>query len=235
MTDASQPIPELCHLPGCHEPFSAISHLAGAVMFLFLGALLLRRGRGDYARLTYLAIYSGACVLLFSMSGVYHLMVRGEVSHKVLERLDHGAIFLLVAGTFTPIHGILFQGWLRWLPLALIWSGAIAGITLKTIFFEDFAEWLGLSFYLTLGWFGIFGAVLLARRYGLAFIKLLFLGGVAYTLGGIMEIRGWWVVIPGWIHPHELFHIAVLFGALFHWRFIWQFAQGEYRVARAAN
>jgi channel protein (hemolysin III family) len=117
----------------------------------------------------------------------------------------------------------------------LIWAGAITGITLKTIFFEDFAEWLGLSFYLTLGWVGIFGAVLLARRYGFAFIRPLVLGGLAYSLGGIMEFRGWLIIIPGWVHPHELFHVAVLFGALFHWRFIWQIARGEGRDVHAST
>lgn len=226
MIESSPSIPELCHLPGCHEPFSAISHLAAAVIFLFLGALLLRRGRGDRARLAFLGIYAASCVLLFCMSGVYHLLIRGETSHQVLERLDHGAIFVLVAGTFTPIHGLLFRGWLRWGPLVVIWSAAVVGITLKTIFFKDFAEWLGLTFYLTMGWIGIFGAVVLARRYGVAFIRPLLLGGFAYSLGALMEFRGWLIVIPGWLHSHELFHIAVVFGALFHWRFIWQIAPG---------
>jgi channel protein (hemolysin III family) len=227
MIDSSQQIPELCHVPGCHEPVSAVSHLAGAAMFLFLGALLLRRGRGDCARLAFLGIYVASCLLLFSMSGVYHMLVRGETAHRVVERLDHAAIFVLVAGTFTPIHGLLFHGWYRWGPLALVWGGAITGITLKMIFFEDFPAWLGLSLYLTQGWIGIFGAVVLARRYGLAFIRPLLLGGLAYSIGGFMELRGWLIVIPGWIHAHELFHIAVLFAALFHWRFIWQIAGGE--------
>lgn len=235
MFDDSQQIPELCHLPGCHEPFSAISHLAGAVMFLFLGALLLRRGQGDRSRIAFLGVYAASCVLLFSMSGLYHMLVRGEVSHQVAERLDHGAIFVLVAGTFTPIHGILFHGWLRWAPLIFMWSAAIAGIIVKTIFFEDFPEWLGITFYLALGWFGVFGAALLARRYGLAFIKPMVLGGLLYSLGAVMHFRGWFVVVPGWIHAHELCHIAVLFAALIHWRFIWQIARGEPRVAPCAD
>lgn len=235
MTDGLTPIPELCHLPGCHEPFSAISHLAGAVVFLFLGVLLLRRAGGDRVRLAFLGVYAASCVLLFSMSGVYHMMVRGETAHKVMERLDHGAIFVLVAGTFTPIHGLLFHGWLRWGPLIVIWAGALAGITLKTVYFDDFSASLSLVFYLTLGWVGIFGAGLLARRYGFAFIRPLVLGGLAYTFGGIMELRGWLIVIPGWLHAHEVFHIAVLFGALFHWRFIWQIARGENRVAQCAD
>jgi len=227
MTSTSQQIPELCHWPGCHEPFSAISHLAGAVIFLFLGVMLLWRGRGDRVRMAFLGVYAASCVVLFSMSGVYHMMVRGDTSRQVMERLDHGAIFLLIAGTFTPVHGLLFRGWLRWIPLILIWAAAITGITLKTIFFEDVTEWLGLSLYLTLGWVGMGSAVLLARRYGFTFIRPLLLGGLAYSLGGIMEFRGTPIIVPGWVHSHELFHLAVLLGALIHWGFIWRIARHD--------
>src|SRR5437879_4090908 len=110
MTPHAKP-PDLFHLPGFHEPFSAISHLLCAALFAWLGALLLRRARGDTLRTAFLSVYVFSCVLLFSMSGVYHQMVRGGTAHRVMERLDHGAIFILIAGTFTPVHGILFSGW----------------------------------------------------------------------------------------------------------------------------
>jgi channel protein (hemolysin III family) len=229
MTGSAKSIQELYQLPYFHEPFSAISHLLGAVIFVVLGGMLLWRGRGDRARLAFLAVYAYSCVLLFSMSGVYHMMVRGSIARLVFERLDHSAIFILVAGTFTPAHGLLFRGWLRWGPLILIWAAAVTGITLKTIFFEDFAPWVGLSIYLTLGWFGLFSGILVAHRYGFAFVQPLLWGGVAYSVGAIMEFRGWLVLVPGIIHAHELFHLAVLAGALLHWRFVWQFASGPHR------
>lgn len=219
--------PVLYHLPGFHEPFSAISHLLGALVFLILGVVLLVRGRNTgYGRI-YLGIYAASVVLLLSMSGVYHMMVRGGAPHRVLERLDHGAIFILIAGTFTPVLGILFHGWLRWGPLAAIWVAAVAGITLKTVFFEDMAEWLGLTFYLAMGWVGLGSGILLARRYGFNFIKPLLIGGLAYSIGAVIEFLRVMVVVPGVIHPHELFHIAVLMGVFWHWLFIWQFAAGE--------
>jgi channel protein (hemolysin III family) len=227
MDSGSEAISELYHLPGFHEPFSVITHLLGAVLFLILGVRLLRRGRGDRARVAFLGIYAASCVLLFSMSGVYHMMVRGGGAHRVLERLDHGAIFVLIAGTFTPTLGILFRGWLRWGQLVLIWAAAITGITLKTIFFDDLVEWLGLSFYLTLGWFGGVSAVFLARRYGFAFIKPLLWGGIAYSLGGVVDFLRWPTLVPRVVQAHEVFHLAVIVGAVFHWRFIWQFASGR--------
>jgi channel protein (hemolysin III family) len=227
MTNGAERPPELFHLPGFHEPFSAISHLLGAVGFLYLGYLLLQRGRGDTARLVFLGVYAVACVFLLSMSGVFHMMVRGGTARRVMERLDHGAIFILIAGTFTPVQGILFRGWLRWGPLILIWVAAIIGITLKTIFFDDLAEELGLSFYLTLGWFGGASTILLARRYGFAFVRPLLLGGLAYTVGGVTEFLSWPVVIPRVVQAHEVFHLAVLTGALCHYFFVWQIAAGE--------
>jgi channel protein (hemolysin III family) len=221
-----RPDPELYHLPGFHEPVSAMSHLLGAFVFFILGILLLLRGRAHPGSLVYLGIYAFSVVLLLSISGVYHMVIRGGDAHRVIERLDHSAIFILIAGSFTPAHGILLQGWQRWGPLLLIWTAAIVGITLKTVFFDHVAEWLGLTLYLTLGWFGLYSGIMLARRFGFKFVKPLLIGGIAYSIGGVLDFLQWFVVFPGVIHPHELFHIAVLMGIFWHWLFIWQFAKG---------
>jgi channel protein (hemolysin III family) len=222
--------PELAHLPGFYEPCSAISHLFGAVLFFFLGLFLLRRGAGDRTRLVLLGIYAVSCVVLLSLSGVYHMMVRGTVSRVVMERLDHAAIFFLIAGTCTPAHGLLFRGHLRWGMLLFTWTAAIAGIIIKTVFFTAVPEWLGLSLYLALGWLGFFSAIHFGRLHGLAFIAPLLLGGIVYSVGATLEFFDYAVLIPGLVHPHEVFHLAVLVAALLHWLFIWQFATGEVRV-----
>src|SRR5262249_60852570 len=137
-------------------------------------------------------------------TGVYRMRGRGGPGHRVMERLGHSAIFALIAGTFTPAPRLLFRGLYRWGPLVLVWAAAVAGIGFKAVFFDDVAEWLGLTFYLTLGWFGGLSAILLARRYGFALVKPLLLGGVAYTVGGVMEYLGWLALVPGVIHAHEV-------------------------------
>lgn len=228
---AVSPIPEHYHLPGFYQPFSAISHLLGAVAFLILGIMLIRRGRaahvpGSRSRTIFLSIYVLAGIFLFSMSGVYHMLAVGTTGRMVLERLDHSAIFVLIAGSFTPPHGILFRGFWRWAPLLLVWSAAITGITLKTIFFDDLPEWLGLTFYLTLGWIGALSGLAIYKKFGRDFVMPLMLGGVAYSIGAIMEFLGYVVLVPGVIHPHDLFHVMVLVGAFFQGLFIWQFADG---------
>jgi channel protein (hemolysin III family) len=228
-------VPELTHLPGFYEPCSAISHLFGAGLFLFLGALLLRRGWGDRGRLILLGIYAVSCVLLLSLSGVYHMMERGSTARVVMERLDHAAIFVLIAGTATPAHGLLLHGLWRWAMLFFTWTVAITGITIKTIFFHYVPEWLGLSCYLGFGWIGFFSAIHLGRLHGFGFIKPLLLGGVVYSVGASLEYFGWLVFIPGMVHPHEVFHLAVLAAALLHWLFIWQFATGEIYICWPAS
>lgn len=215
---------DLYSLPGFHDPVSAMTHLLGAVVFLVLGYRLLRPSWGQWDRFAYLAVFAAANVFLMTMSAVYHMMEFGGTARSVMERLDHGAIFVLIAGSFTPAHGILFRGIGRWGFLILIWGLAITGITLKTVFFTDFAEGLGLSLYLGLGWLGALSAIVLARRYGFAFIKPLLWGGIAFSVGAVMEYLSWFTVIPGVVQAHELFHVLVLVGAGFDWYFVCKIA-----------
>jgi channel protein (hemolysin III family) len=220
-------------IPGFTEPVSSLTHLLGAGVFAVLAWFLLRRGWGNATRVAFLGVYSLACVFLMSMSGVYHLLTFGGTARTVLERLDHGAIFVLIAGTFTPAHGILFRGWGRWSVLVMIWGLAVAGIALTTVFFAGLGEWLRLVFYLALGWLGLFSGTALWHMYGLAFIKPLLWGGLVYTLGALADFLRWPVLIPGVFGSHEVFHVAVLVGAGLHWKFIWQFASGIERQHRA--
>ncbi len=213
-------------IPGFAEPVSSLSHLVGAGAFALAAAFLLRRGRGSASRLAYLSVYVFSGIFLLSMSGVYHMLTRGTAGWMVLERLDHAAIFVLIAGTYTPVHGILFRGVGRWGPLLLIWTFAATAITLKTIFFDDLSETLSLSLYLGMGWIGIFSAYVMWSRYGTRFLEPLIWGALAYTGSAVLEFLRWPILWPGVVNPHELFHLGVLLGISCHWLFIFQFADG---------
>lgn len=207
-------------IPGFSDPFSSLSHLIGAGVFLFYGVKLIRLARGHRGRVAVVSIFVFSVVFLLSMSGVFHLLGHHGAARAVLQRLDHAGIFGLIAGTFTPVHGILFKGIWRWGILSLIWSAAITGIVLKSIFFNELAEWLGLLFYLGLGWIGILSAYLTHKLHGFKIIKPLIYGALAYTVGATLEFLQFPVVIPHVIGPHELFHIAVLAGIAWHWQFV---------------
>ena len=213
-------MPETLALPGFSEPFSSLSHLLAAGVYLTVGMVLVRRGRGDAARVFVLCVFVFSCVFLLSMSGVYHLLTPGGNGHAVLQRLDHAGIFCLIAGSFTPVHWLLFSGGARWGVLLLIWILAITGITLKAIFFTDIPEWLGLSLYMGLGWIGLGSGIALWRRYGGGLVRPLVYSGLAYTTGGVLEFLRMPVVVPGILGPHELLHLGVIAGIGFHFRFL---------------
>jgi hemolysin III len=225
----------LFHLPGFDEPFSAISHLVGTAIFLVLGYILLLRGRGDLARLAYLGIYAVSCVLLFSLSSVYHMTARGGPANQIMDQLDHAAIFVLIAGTFTPAYGILYRGWVRAILLLSVWTAAIAGIVLTTVYSGGLAEGMRLAFHLALGWSGIAVTMDVWRRYGFAFVRPLLVGGLITSAFAVAQLFGWPVLIPHVVHAHEVFHVAVLVGSIFHWRFIWQFANWDMKSSPPAS
>lgn len=127
-------------MPGFTQPVSSIVHFLGAMLFTYLAYFLIRRGQGSIIRLVSLAVFSGSCVLLLVTSAVYHLLETTGTAHTVFQRLDHAAIFLVIAGTFTPIHCILFSGFLRWGFLLIVWVLAISGLVVKTIYFTTIPE-----------------------------------------------------------------------------------------------
>lgn len=212
-------------IPGFHDPFSSLSHLLGAGVFLVLGVFLLRGAIRRFGVRVSLGVFWFSAVFLLAMSGVYHLLGPGA-GRYVLQHLDHAAIFVLIAGTFTPVHAILFRRLGRWGMLALIWAAAATAISLKMVFFDSVAEWLSLVLYLAMGWIGIVSGAALYRRHGLDYVRPLIYGALAYTAGAVLEFLRAPVLIPGVLGPHELFHIAVLVGLGWHWAFI-------HRISRA--
>ncbi len=204
---------------GCSDPFSSLSHLVGAIV-CFCSAFPLLKSEPKIAHRIALLVFSFGCIFLLLMSGVYHLLPIESQGRAVLQRLDHAAIFILIAGTFTPVHTILFSGFWRWAPLVVIWSIAIAGITLKSIFFSQIPEVLSTSIYLGMGWLGIVSGILIVAEQGLQFIQPLFGGALFYSVGAGIDLIKEPTIIPGVIGPHEIFHVAVLLGVAYHWRFI---------------
>jgi hemolysin III len=223
----------LTSIPGFADPFSSLSHLLGAAVFLLLGVFLIRRGAGSAARVASLALFVFGSVLLLSVSGVYHLLDPRGTARHIMRVLDHAAIFLLIACSFTPPHVILFRGPGRWGILLLVWTFAVVAITVQSIYFGSMPHSISLGLYLGMGWIGLIGGIALWRRHGYRFIAPIFWGGVAYSIGAIMEAQRWPVLVPGVVQAHEVFHVAVLIGLTLHWSFIYGIADG--RLSPPAN
>ena len=212
-------------IPGFCEPVAALSHLAGALVFGLLSLALLGRGWGDRRRVLALAVFAFSGVLLLLLSGIYHMQSEGTAAREILGRLDRAAIFVLIAGTHTPIQGFFFRGTARWAVLAGMWTLVAIGIVLFSVLFPGLPDGLGTAIYLALGWLaGSFGLVVW-HRYGTRKIWPLIVGGLTYTVGAILMTVEWPTLIPGIFGPHELWHVSVLAALSLHWAFLFKHAR----------
>jgi channel protein (hemolysin III family) len=224
MKSASDDI-DVFAIPGFREPVNCFTHFLAAFVFLILSFYLIRQGRGSWLRTASLGVMAFSSVFLLSMSTVYHLLGPGT-GRDVMRQLDIAGVFALIAGTMTPIHAILDRGFKRWASLLLVWSAAVTGITLRTVFSEGLPSGVGIAIFLLFGWSGLISCILLWRRYSFCFVKPLFWGGVAYSLGAVVLGQNRIALIPGVVGAHEVWHLAVVAGLGLHWRFVFQFAHG---------
>jgi channel protein (hemolysin III family) len=216
---------EAAPLPGFREPVNCFTHLLAACAFSILSIYFVRRGRGSWNRTVSLAVMAFSSVFLLSMSAVYHSLGAG-VGRAVMRQLDIAAVYVLIAGSMTPVHAILDTGVTRWASLLVIWLAAATGITLTTVFAASLPTSVIVGLFLLFGWGGLISFIRLRRRYGLSFVTPLMWGGLAYTLGAIALELHWPRLIPRVVGAHEVWHVAVVVGLGFHWRFVYQFAHG---------
>lgn len=207
------------------EPFNSLSHILGACIFAVLAVLLVRRGRGDRLRMLSLAVMAYASIQTLVISSAYHSLWPGEYRELML-RADVVGIFILIAGSVTPVHVILFTGVERWAPLAVAWTVALGGAFLRIHYFDTLPGAVGIVIFLACGWATAITATILWRRFGWKFVRFAVLSGVSYTIGALVLMRHGPALIHGVVGPHEIWHLAVLSGLGMHWAFVFQFASG---------
>jgi len=188
----------------------AVLSAVGALMLLVLAAL-----QRDAWKIVSFGVYGGTLVLLYVASTLYHLVQRPRAK-RVLRVLDHSAIYLLIAGTYTPFLLVGLRGVWGWTLLGLIWALALAGIGLK-VFSWRRPRGLSLSTvaYLLLGWLGVVALPEILNRLPLGALLWLLAGGVMYTLGVVFFL---W---KGLRYHHAIWHLFVLAGSAFHYGTIW--------------
>jgi hemolysin III len=197
------------------EPFNAISHLTGAAAALGGAGLLIERGWSTPGRTIAFAIYGLSLVVMFGASGLYHAISARPGTVEILRKIDHSAIYFLIAGTYTPFSVIVFEGAWRWGSLVLIWSLALAGVVVK-VFIIKTPRWLNAGLYVAMGWLCVFAAPELLRRLTPATLGWLLAGGILYTLGALIYITKKGNFFPGIFGFHEVWHLFVLLGAAAH-------------------
>jgi hemolysin III len=173
------------------------------------------RGWGDSTKEISYLIYGLSLVLLFSASAAYHLINASERPMLILRKLDHTAIYLLIAGTYTPICLLFFEGFWRIGLLCIIWGMGLAGIIVK-LFVIKAPRWVTAGIYLVMGWMCVMAAGELVRAMPAGALTWLFIGGLFYTLGAVIYITKKLDFKPDVFGFHEVWHIFVMLGAASH-------------------
>ena len=206
------------------EPASGFSHLAGAVLSVaaLISLLWVAISNRDVWQIASFSIFGASMILLYSASATYHLVNASENVVRILQKIDHSMIFILIAGTYTPICLTMLRGALGYRLLALIWSCAAAGIAMKMFFF-NIPRLLYTGIYLIMGWIAVFVIVPLYRAGGPLPLLWLLAGGLMYTAGGVIYALKKPDIFPGWLGFHEIFHIFVILGSAAHYVMILRF------------
>ena len=194
------------------EPFNALSHLVGAILALIGMIYLLVVARTDARAMVGFGVYGLLTILLFGSSAAYHWSHRAG---HFLRKMDHTAIYLVIAGTYTPVCLLgLPDGPGLWV-LALQWTLATIGLV-ATFALQKPPTWLRLTLYLVMGWMALPLAGLLVRQISPAGFAWIVAGGLAYTLGCIVYASKRPNPWPGKFGSHEIWHLFVLAGGACH-------------------
>jgi hemolysin III len=206
------------------DPGSAITHFIGMILAILAAIPLLAKAEIQAGGLTLaaMAIFMGSMILLYGASTLYHSVKVSDCVLRVFRKIDHMMIFVLIAGSYTPICLIVLGGRQGYSLLALVWGIAVAGILIKA-FWITCPKWFSSGIYIAMGWVCVlvFGQLLHALPSG-AFAWLL-AGGLIYTIGGVIYA----LKLPifngkhKYFGSHEIFHIFVMGGSICHFIFMY--------------
>src|SRR5262245_29436332 len=200
------------------EPVSAWSHCAGLLLSLPGTLLLWRRSTGGRpAQRASLLVFGLSLASCYAASMLYHGLRIPSDRLAAFDRLDRIGIFLLIAGSYTPLAWCLMRGRWRWGTLATVWSIAAVASGLLAID-GPFPPLLTTGLYLGMGWGSIACYAEVARVASHRALRPLVAGGLLYSVGAVLNLLRWPDLWPGMFGPHELFHLFVLAGSLAHYR-----------------
>ncbi|WP_071394021.1 PAQR family membrane homeostasis protein TrhA [Bacillus tuaregi] len=200
------------------EPINGLTHLAGALLaFIALLAMVIKASLTDGSpiAITAVMIFGISMILLYTASATYHMVIAKDKVIAFLRKLDHSMIFILIAGTYAPFCLISLEGMLGWVLFSIISVVAVCGVIFKMVWFQC-PRWLSTLLYIAMGWMVIIVVSPLSNSINMTGLYLLVLGGILYTIGGIV-----YAVKPKFLQFrhvgfHEIFHMFILLGSCAH-------------------
>ncbi len=201
------------------DPISGYSHLLGGVLSIigtfFLVIIAIEKNHTD--KIIPFIIFGISMIMLYFSSGIYHLFGKKAEEVDIFRKIDHAMIYILIAGTYTPLCLIALKGVLGTASFITVWALAIIGIS--TVFFKKFwskmPRWGSTGLYVLMGWISIFLIYPLSQSVSLEAITWLIIGGIFYTIGAIIYAIKKPNPLKGFGF-HEIFHIFVLLGTASH-------------------
>lgn len=208
------------------DPGSAITHFIGMLMAIFAAVPLLIKAAREPAHiyLISLSIYALSLILLYAASTTYHTFDLSERANTILKKIDHMMIFVLIAGSYTPICLITLKGRTGTILLALVWGIAIVGIILKA-FWVFCPKWVSSVLYIGMGWTCVLAFTQILNTLSPAAFGWLLAGGIIYTIGGVIYA----LKLPIFNNrhknfgSHEIFHLFVMGGSMCHFIVMYAF------------
>lgn len=208
------------------DPGSAITHFIGMLMAVFAAVpLLIKAGnQPDRVHLVSLAIFIVSMILLYAASTIYHTFDVSDRGNKILRKLDHSMISVMIAGSYTPVCLIVLGGKLGIAMLCIVWGIAILGIFIK-LFWITCPKWFSSVLYIAMGWTCVLGFTQIINALPTAAFAWLLAGGIIYTVGGVIYA----LKLPIFnakhknFGSHEIFHLFVMGGSVCHFILMYAF------------
>lgn len=191
------------------ELMNAISHGIGAALSIAAIVLLIVNSKFEIKSVICVTIYSVSLFVLYIISTLYHALLPSKAK-KVFRVLDHCSIFLLIAGTYTPICLLVLNSVVGWILFFVVWVAAIVGIVFNSIDIKKFSKF-SMICYIAMGWVVIFALKPLIDSITTSQLTLLVSGGLAYTVGAVLYVIG-----KKQKYIHSVWHLFVLLGSILH-------------------
>ncbi|WP_244834201.1 hemolysin III family protein [Clostridium sp. BJN0001] len=200
------------------EPVNCLTHLTGAVLSLFaLIAMIIKAYTSNSSVITIVSviIFGVSMILLYSASAAYHSVIAKPQIIKIFKKVDHSMIFILIAGSYTPFCLVALHGKIGLELFIAVSACAVLGIIFK-IFWVTCPRWVSSTMYIAIGWFAIFAFFPIMHAISTLGIFYLVLGGVMYTIGGVIYALKTDKIRIGCFGRHEIFHVFIMIGTLCH-------------------